>query len=40
MWGNQFLVAPIYQNTNADGEGNDIRNDIYLPSTSDVWVDT
>ncbi len=39
MWGNQFLVAPIYQNTNADGEGNDIRNDIYLPSTSDVWVD-
>ena len=39
MWGSQFLVAPIYQNTAADEEGNDIRNDIYLPSTSDVWID-
>lgn len=39
MWGDNFLVAPIYQNTNADAEGNDIRNDIYLPSTSDVWID-
>lgn len=39
MWGDQFLVAPVYQNTAADSEGNDIRNDIYLPSTSDVWVD-
>ena len=39
MWGDNFLVAPIYQNTAADAEGNDIRNDIYLPSTSDVWID-
>ena len=39
MWGDNFLVAPIYQNTDADAEGNDIRNDIYLPSTSDVWID-
>ncbi len=39
MWGDSFLVAPIYQNTAADGAGNDIRNDIYLPSTSDVWID-
>lgn len=39
MWGDNFLVAPVYQNTNSDAEGNDIRNDIYLPSTSDVWID-
>ncbi|MDF9825451.1 alpha-glucosidase (family GH31 glycosyl hydrolase) [Breznakia sp. PF5-3] len=39
MWGDNFLVAPIYQNTNADSTGNDIRNDIYLPGTSDVWID-
>ena len=39
MWGDNFIVAPIYQNTNADSQGNDIRNDIYLPSTSDIWID-
>ncbi|WP_278567556.1 discoidin domain-containing protein [Amedibacillus dolichus] len=39
MWGDQFLVAPIYRNTASDDAGNDIRNDIYLPSTSEVWVD-
>ncbi|MBS6686416.1 discoidin domain-containing protein [Thomasclavelia spiroformis] len=39
MWGDNFLVAPIYQDTASDGEGNDIRNDIYLPGTSDVWID-
>ena len=39
MWGDNFIVAPIYQNTNADAQGNDIRNDIYLPSTSDIWID-
>ena len=39
MWGDNFLVAPIYQDTAADSEGNDIRNDIYLPATSDVWID-
>ncbi len=39
MWGDNFLVAPIYQNTAADSDGNDVRNDIYLPSTSDVWID-
>ncbi len=39
MWGDSLLVAPIYQNTAMDAEGNDIRNDIYLPSTSDVWID-
>ncbi|MBS6116160.1 discoidin domain-containing protein [Thomasclavelia spiroformis] len=39
MWGDNFLVAPIYQDTDSDAEGNDVRNDIYLPSTSDVWID-
>ena len=44
--GEDFLVAPIYQNTDGDaangslGDGNDIRNDIYLPGTSeDIWID-
>lgn len=39
MWGDDFLVAPIYQETAMDADGNDIRNDIYLPATSDVWTD-
>ena len=30
MFGPYFLVAPIYQNTKADSEGNDIRNGIYF----------
>ncbi|WP_430810021.1 MULTISPECIES: TIM-barrel domain-containing protein [unclassified Carboxylicivirga] len=37
MFGPYFLVAPIYQNTNADDEGDDIRNNIYLPEGQ--WVD-
>lgn len=37
MYGPNFLVAPIYQNTKADSIGNDIRNNIYLPAGS--WVD-
>ncbi len=37
MYGPSFLVAPIYQNTNADKHGNDVRNGIYLPKGS--WVD-
>ncbi len=39
MFGDNFLVAPIYQNTAADEVGNDIRNNIYLPKTSDTWID-
>ena len=39
MFGDNFLVAPIYQNTAADEIGNDIRNNIYLPGTSDTWID-
>ncbi|MBS9768309.1 MAG: DUF5110 domain-containing protein [Flavobacteriaceae bacterium] len=37
MFGENFLIAPIYQNTKADKEGNDIRNGIYLPDG--FWVD-
>ena len=37
MFGPWYLVAPIYQNTAADAEGNDIRNGIYLPEG--MWVD-
>lgn len=40
MFGESFLVAPVYQDTQADGDGNDIRNNIYLPGTADdVWID-
>ena len=37
MYGPSFLVAPIYQNTKADKEGNDIRHGIYLPEGN--WID-
>lgn len=37
LYGPDFLVAPIYQSTKADKEGNDIRNGIFLPEGS--WVD-
>ncbi len=37
MYGPYFLVAPIYQNTRADKDGNDIRNGIYLPEGE--WFD-
>ena len=39
MWGPNLLVAPIYQNTASDANGNDIRNDIYLPDEEQVWID-
>ena len=39
MYGDSFLVAPIYQDTAMDENGNDIRNNIYLPSTADTWID-
>lgn len=39
LWGDNFLVAPIYQNTAADEKGNDVRNGIYLPNKQQVWVD-
>ena len=44
--GEDFLVAPIYQNTDGDdankglGDGNDVRNGIYLPGGKDtIWID-
>lgn len=37
MFGKDFLVAPVYQETSADKDGNDIRNGIYLPEG--VWYD-
>lgn len=37
LFGSNFLVAPIYQSTSSDEKGNDIRNNIYLPSG--YWID-
>lgn len=37
MYGPYLLVAPIYQETAMDKEGNDIRNGIYLPGGT--WID-
>ena len=37
LYGPSFLIAPIYQNTAMDAQGNDIRNNIYLPEGQ--WVD-
>ena len=39
MWGENLLIAPIYQDTASDDQGNDIRNDIYLPDEDQVWID-
>ncbi len=37
LCGDDFLVAPIYKETKADKDGNDIRNNIYLPKGE--WID-
>ncbi len=44
--GEDFLVAPVYQNSdgtdvnNGIGDGDDVRNGIYLPGTAeDIWID-
>ncbi|POY35130.1 alpha-xylosidase [Solitalea longa] len=37
LYGPYFLIAPIYQATQSDDKGNDIRNGIYLPEG--VWID-
>ena len=39
MWGENMLVAPIYQDTESDALGNDVRNDIYLPDEDQIWID-
>lgn len=38
LYGADFLVAPIYRNTKADEQGNDVRNGIYLPE-GEEWID-
>ncbi|MBQ7743132.1 MAG: DUF5110 domain-containing protein [Bacteroidaceae bacterium] len=38
LYGDNFLVAPIYQETKADSVGNDIRHNIYMPNTG-PWID-
>ena len=49
-FGGSFLVAPVYQNTDGDaanggiGDGNDLRNGIYLPNYGTeeeptIWID-
>lgn len=37
LYGPSILVAPIYQATAADAQGNDVRHNIYLPQGE--WVD-
>lgn len=37
MYGPYLLVAPIYQETASDGNGGDVRNNIYLPQGK--WID-
>ena len=37
LYGPYFLIAPIYQETQVDEQGNDVRNGIYLPEG--VWID-
>lgn len=37
LYGPYFLVAPIYQETRSDEQGNDIRHHIYLPEGT--WID-
>ncbi len=37
LYGPSFLVAPIYQDTKMDKDGNDVRNGIYLPEGK--WID-
>lgn len=37
LYGGNFLIAPIYQATKADAQGNDVRHGIYLPEGE--WID-
>jgi hypothetical protein len=38
LYGPYFLVAPVYRETKTDKQGNDLRNNIYLPEGA-VWID-
>ncbi len=37
LYGPYFMIAPIYKETKVDKEGNDIRNNIYMPQGQ--WID-
>lgn len=37
--GNDILVAPIFEDTKMDVNGDDIRNGIYLPGDKETWID-
>ena len=40
MWGENLLVAPVYEDTAIDEMGNDVRDGIYLPGGEDqIWID-
>ena len=40
MYGENLLVAPIYQDTDQDEDVmNDIRDGIYLPDANQIWID-
>lgn len=39
MYGSNFLVAPVYEDVDADENGNDVRNGIYLPDENQIWID-
>ena len=39
MWGENLLVAPVYEDVQADENGNDVRNGIYLPDEDQIWID-
>ncbi|NRG68413.1 DUF5110 domain-containing protein [Streptococcus suis] len=40
MYGSNLLVAPVYKNTAMQANGDDIRNNIYLPGGEDQeWID-
>lgn len=39
MFGKNLLVAPVYQDTAAKENGDDIRNGIYLPDENQTWID-
>lgn len=40
MFGDAFLVAPVYQDTEMQEDGTDVRNDIFLPGDeNDIWID-
>lgn len=39
MYGDNFLVAPVYEDVASDENGNDVRQGIYLPDENEIWID-